>query len=344
MKKINYKILKREIFNTFLVILGTFIVAFGASIFLIPFDVNSGGVSGFALVLADYIPLDIDIIVTILTWVLFFIGLIFLGIKFSLQTLISSIFYPIFVSIILRTGLGVNLVNLLLNDGMSVSTSSSILVVEGLSNFESGRLIIVGLLGGVCSGLGCAITFLGGGSTGGFDSLCFILNKYLGIKTSISFFIFDAIIVLAGMIKNIVDHSSYGFLASCVGIFTAVIASVIIEFVYSKQKGAYFADVITTKVDDIKDRVIKELDRSVTIYNVKGGYSNEDKTCLRIIFSRNELTKIKDLIAEIDPKAFLTIGECSTVNGEGFSPLNSSKNNTLTDIKKLKDKINKDDK
>lgn len=341
----NSKILK-QILNVVLVIVGTFIVAFGSAVFLIPFGIVSGGLSGFAIVIHEFMQfLDIDIIILILTWLLFFIGLIFLRWKFSLKTLISSIFYPVFVTIILRTGVGEYIVNLIVNEGVIINSSSEILEITNLNDLEAGRLIICGLLGGAFTGIGCGITFLGGGSTGGIDILAFILNKFTGIKTSTSTFIFDGSVVICGLIVNAIHESSIGFLAGLVGIFAAVLCSIMIEFIYVRQSGAYFADIITDKTEEIKDKVINDLDRSVTIYKVTGGYTNEEKICLRIIFSRDELLKVKDMIAEIDPKAFVTIGECQTVNGEGFTPLHSSKENTITGVKKLfkKKKKNNDE-
>ncbi len=334
----------KMIFNVVLVLVGTFVVAFGASVFLIPFEIVSGGLSGFSILIAMFVPLDIDILVMIFTWGLFLVGLIFLGRKFSAKTFISSIFYPIFVSIILRTGMGEFIVNLLVNEGVEVSSSSGILEIINLKNLEAGRMIICGLIGGAFSGLGCGITFLGGGSTGGFDILAFVLNKYTGLKTSISAFFFDGSVVVIGLIINAINYSSIGFISGLIGIFAAVLCAMMIEFIYDRQSGAYFADLITDKPNEIKERVIKELDRSVTIYNVTGGYSEEEKICVRIIFSRDELIKVKDIIADIDNKAFVIIGECQTVNGEGFTPLHSSKANLFTHAKKLKDKIKKKDK
>lgn len=328
------KILK-QIYNVFLVLLGTFVVAFGASVFLLPFGIVSGGLSGFSLIIAEFIPLDIDIIVMIFTWGLYIIGLIFLGWKFSLKTLISSIFYPLFVSLVLRSGMGEYLVSLLINNGVEINSSSSVLELINLENLEAGRMIICGLIGGAFTGLGCGITFIGGGSTGGFDILTFILNKYTGLKTSISAFLLDSSVVIVGLIINAVKYSSIGFIAGLIGVFAAVLCAMMIEFIYDRQSGAYFADIITTKSNEIKERVINELDRSVTIYKVTGGYSNEEKICVRIIFSRDELLKVKDMIAEIDKDAFMTIGECQTVNGEGFSPLHSSKENTISKLKKI---------
>ncbi len=341
MKKIyvNFAMIRRQTVKIILVLIGTFIVAFGASIFLVPFNIISGGLSGLGIILVKFIPIDIDIIIMIFTWGLFIIGLIFLGFKFSLKTLISSIFYPLFMSLILRTGIGDYIVSLLINDGVTISTTSGVLELVGLENLEIGRLLICGLIGGAFTGIGCGITFIGGGSTGGLDILAFILNKFTGLKTSTSALVFDAGIVIVGIIIQLVEGSSTGFLAGLIGIFAAVLCSMMIEFIYVRQAGAYFADIITNKTEQLKEKVIKELDRSVTIYKVIGGFTNEEKDLVRIVFSRSELLKIKDLIAEIDKDAFMIIGEVNLVNGEGFSPIKSSKENTLKTLKGL---VNKD--
>lgn len=324
------------VWNFFLILLGTFILAFGTAVFLVPFDIVTGGLSGLGIILHAFLPIEVDTVVVIFTWVLFFLGLLFMGPKFSLNTLISSIFYPIFLSLILRTFISQDIVSLLINKGMEATFENGVISINGIENFESGRLILCGLIGGAATGLGCGITFVGGGSTGGLDILAFILNKFFGIKTSVATFLFDGIIVVAGIVLNIAESNSIGFLASLVGIFSAISCSLIIELVYVKQKTAYFADIITEKVEEIKKFVVKDLDRTITIYEVKGGYTDEIKHCVRIIFPRNELYKIKDLIARVDEKAFVIYGECATVNGEGFSPVKQQKMKTLKDIKNFK--------
>ena len=351
--KLTWKNVRKQLLKSLVVLIGTFLVAFGSSTFLVPFNIISGGLSGLGIILETFIPIGIDVIILILTWVLFFLGLIFLGPTFAANTLISTIFYPLFVSLVLRTGMGEFLVELLINESVTISTTDDVLTLVGLETLETGRLILCGLVGGALVGFGVGITFIGGGSTGGVDILCFIINKFTGIKASTITFLIDGGIVLAGLIMNIVNKSSYGVLASLVGVFSAVLSSIMIEFIYVRRLGAYYVDVITDKYDELRDRVIENLDRSVTIYDVVGGYTNEPKKCVRIIFSRDELIKVKDLIAEIDNEAFMIIGECQNVNGEGFTPLKSSKENTFSDIKKLvsdtktdediKEEVKKDD-
>lgn len=338
-KSLTPKKVFKIIWNFVLVLLGTFILAYGSAVFLVPFDIITGGLSGLGIILGNVLPVQVDTIVTIFTWGLFILSLIFMGPRFSLNTLVSTIFYPIFFSLVLRTNLSYDIVNLLINDGMEAIFDNGVIAINGIENFETGRLILCGLIGGVFTGLGCGITFIGGGSTGGLDILAFILNKYLGIKTSVATFVLDATIVIVGIILNIVNSNSIGFLASLVGIFSAVACSLIIEFIYVRQSTAYFADIITDKVEEISEFVFNDLDRTVTVYEVVGGYTDEIKKCVRIVFPRNELYKIKDLIARVDEKAFVIYGECATVNGEGFIPIKNKNTDSISKIKALAEEI-----
>ena len=101
------KITKKEAWNhgrnILLVVMGTLILAFGTAVFILPFDLVAGGMSGLAIVIDKVLPFDdiltVDVIITILTWLLFFLGLIFFGKDFAAKTLISVpkqfVFLPI---------------------------------------------------------------------------------------------------------------------------------------------------------------------------------------------------------------------------------------------------------
>ena len=96
-----FKVSKHDVLNyiknLILVIFGTAVLAFGTAVFIVPFDLVTGGVSGLAIVLEKIVPfaLSIDFYITALTWILFFLGLIFLGRGFAIKTLLSTVFYPI---------------------------------------------------------------------------------------------------------------------------------------------------------------------------------------------------------------------------------------------------------
>ena len=339
-KNLTKKDILRFFSNIFLVVIGTFILSLGRGVFLVPFSIVSGGVTGIGILLSDFLPVDISAF--IFTWGLFLLGLIFLGFKFSLTTLLSSIIYPSLLSIFLRTGLAEEIINLILDSDTFVSLGSNgALDPTIISEVPIGTLLICGIIGGACTGIGCSLTFLGGGSTGGVDILSFILNKFFGIKQSILFFSVDATIVGIGLILDIVNKHSFNFLAGLVGIISAFICSVMVDLVYVSKQGAYMVDIISDKYEEFIKYSSEVLDRSSTVFDVVGGYSKENKKMVRITFNKRELMQVKDAIAKIDKNAFVTFTQTMLVGGEGFNKIQESRNNTIKNLQKaLKNKKN----
>lgn len=331
--------LKRNIRSLILLLVGTFIVSAGNAFFLIPFSIISGGVSGITILTSEFIAPDI--MSYILNWALFVLGLILLGFKFTISSLISTIFYPIFISIFLRTSILPEFLNVLLGEGSGfvlengIITNLSQLSMAGV--VDGGFLLVIGLLGGMTVGVGCSITFHGGGSTGGIDILTFIVSKFTGIKESIPFFLFDGGIVLIGIIIDLTKGNTIALIGGLVGIISAFMCSLMVEIIYSGQTSAYCVDIVTNKVDEICQFSIKELDRSATVSKVVGAYSKEEKTMVRIVFSRRDYNKVRNGIAKIDPKAFCTFYQTLFTGGEGFENINI--NNSERYLKSLKKKI-----
>ena len=174
--KLTKKQVLSSLWKIFLVVFGTFILAFGSGVFLVPFQIVSGGITGIGVLLSSFLPVDVT--AYIFTWGLFVIGLIILGVKFSLTTLISTILYPVFLTIFLRTGLARNIVQLML-DSQNIQLLDEMWINGSIINIENlginvGIILIAGIIGGACVGIGCSLTFIGGGSTGGLDILTFI--------------------------------------------------------------------------------------------------------------------------------------------------------------------------
>lgn len=299
----------RYFYHMFLVVLGSFLLAFGTGAFLVPYDIVTGGLSGLGIIIQHAVGEElmiVDIVIMVANWVLFFIGLIFLGKKFSLQTLLSVIVYPLALSFILRVMKPTEWIHL------EQMTSSA--------TFDP-RLttLLASVCGSVFVGLGCAITFQGGGSTGGMDVIAFIGQKYLKIKCSVGTFFIDATIILVGLF---VLGDLTGAL---IGIIGAFIVALIIDKVFIGSSGSYIAFIVTDHYQEITDCIVKEIDRSTTILDVVGGYTQEKKKMIKIVFSRKEYTKILDIISKYDTKAFVSITKAHEINGEGFSPLTSRK-------------------
>ena len=293
--------LMQTIKNIALTVAGTIVLAFGVAVFIVPFELITGGVSGLALIFEAAIPLElsVDVYVTILTWSLFFLGLFILGKDFALKTLISTIVYPIALSLFLRL--------------------SDPAVLDGffyLGSMEHGdlHLLIAAVFGGVFVGAGCAITFLGGGSTGGVDILTFIICKiFKRAKSSVVIFIIDASIVVFGMFitKDLV--------ITLLAVSSAFVAAFVIDYVFVGSSKAFVANIVSDKYEEISDHVIKTLDRTTTVIDAIGGYSRETKKIVMVTFTVRQYSELINIIYKTDKNAFVTISQAHEINGEGWT-------------------------
>ena len=331
--------LVKNLWNLFLLLAGTFVLSFGSALFLIPFGIVSGGMTGITILTAKFI--SPDVMSYILSWVFFVLGFIFLGVKFTISSLISTIFYPVFLSIALRSGIQEEFIPLLVGGNQTVIIDNGVIQNLNELSIDIGLLLIIGILGGALVGVGCSLTFHAGGSTGGLDILAFIVSKYTGIKESIPFFLFDGIVVFTGIVLDVVGGDHIRLISGFIGIITAFITSALVEIIYSGNTSAYMVDIISDKKDEILAFVLNELDRSATLFEVVGGYSGEKKMMIRVCFSRREYVKIKDGIAKIDPKAFCTFSQTLFVGGLGFERIKTSEAESLKLIKKINKKAKK---
>lgn len=293
--------------NIIYILIGSILLAFGTAIFLTKLEINSGGLSGLAITIQKIINKStgqiidlVDIFVFITTWLFWFIGLIFIGKEFAFKTLISSILYPIFLSLFYR-------VPIFQDWAYSIAGSGSP---------SPGNYILCGLFGGCTIGGGVALTFIGGGSTGGVDTLIFLLNKHFKMKESVASFLIDGLIVLFGFIV----FACYGenLIPSLCGLLSAFITAVMIDRVYLGSQSSYQVDIISGKWEEISRYAQDVLGRGTTIIRAEGGYKGEERVILRIVFDKRQYSLIRDYIAKVDPKAFVTFTRTNAVYGEGF--------------------------
>ncbi len=287
--------------NFALVVLGTLILALGCAVFVVPFDLVTGGITGLSIVIdhviGDMIP--IDIIIGAMTWLVFFLGLIFLGKDFALKTLISSIVYPIAISLFMRL--------------VSPDVLGGIFYLEG-SEHGSIALIVSALFGGVCIGTGCAVTFIGGGSTGGLDIVAFIICKiFKRLKSSVAIFALDAITVLLGMfvIKDLI--------VTLLGIIAAFVTAIVIDKVFNGRGKSFTAQIVSEKPEELNLAIRNDMKRTTTILDVTGGYSGEPKKMLMVTFTMPQYAALLSVIKKVDKTAFVSIHSAHEINGEGWT-------------------------
>ena len=301
------------IFRTTLVILGTILVSFGATAFHVPLDINAGGLSGLGIIVRYFVPesmkiLTYNLIITIASIILWLVGLIFIGKDFAIKTLVATIVFPGSTWLFTACPGISDLINQL---GELVKTAGN--------GPTAGNFLLGGIFGGVFIGIGVALTFVGGGSTGGVDVLTFLIEKYTRIKQSIASFIVDGLIVVVGLCV-LLPHSGEFLLPCLSGVASAFMTAMLIEFIYIGSQSSYQVDIISEKWEEISKFAQDELGRGATIIPVKGGYKQEDRVILRIVFDNRQFNRIRAYISEIDPRAFVTFTRTNAVFGEGFRP------------------------
>lgn len=294
--------LLHQLKNLFFVIAGTLILALGTALFIIPFDLVVGGISSIAILLNRLLNirfLTTDLLITVVTWTLFFIGLLGLGKSFALKTLVSSIVYPLGVSLF---------------SGLTDPEVLNGMFCLSQSQYSEISILLAALFGGVLSGAGCALTFLGGGSTGGVDIFSFIICKiFKKARSSVVIFLIDALTISLGLFvfKDLV--------ISLLGITSAFISAMVVDKIFLGESKAFIAQIVSDQYAEINRLIAERLERTTSIIDIEGGYSGEKKRMLMISFTMNQYNELINIINQTDKTAFVTIHRAHEINGEGWT-------------------------
>ena len=294
--------------NNSLVLLGTFVLAFGITMFIFPFELVTGGISGIGIILSKLfgeVPflesIGPGVYSSIINWILFIVGYFLLGKAFAAKTLLSTAFYPLalFISQCI----------------VYESSLSSLLDLASYSSeYYSISLIIATIFGGACIGAGCAFTFLGGGSTGGIDVIALSLSKRIKkLKSSVAFFVCDTAIIIIGI------FSVQNLLISLLGIVSAFICATMIDKLFLGETSAFIAHIVSDKYEEINHAVITKLIRTTTIVDAVGGYSGDDKKLVIVSFDMREYPLFTHLISSIDKNAFVIVHRAHEISGRGWT-------------------------
>lgn len=183
-----------------------------------------------------------------------------------------------------------------------------------------GNMILVALFAGLCEGLGLSLTFLRGATTGGTDMLARLLGRR---KPHLSMgklmLAVDGLIVLASaFVYGSIENAMY----ACIVIFVST--RLIDSILYGTDVGTgklFF--VMSPKVRQMGDRIIREVDRTVTYLDSHGGYTNEPGETMLCAVRRFEVFQVQAIIREEDRDAFVIVGDAGQITGEGFRSAHS---------------------
>lgn len=281
-----------KIKNVIFILIGSAIFSFGIVHFNMQNNLGEGGFTGITLLMYFLWGWDPAITNIILNVPVFFIGWKFLGRNTFIYTVIGTISVSLFLAIFQ--------INPIMMDLQSDMT-------------------LVALFAGVFIGVGLGIIFRYGGTTGGVDIIARLVHKYVGWSMGKTMFLFDALVITTSVIT---------YLELVEGMYTLVavyIGARVIDFI---QEGAYSArgaTIISSKSDEIAKIIIKDMDRGVTVLAGKGSFTGESRDVLYTVVGRNEIVRLKNIIMNSDPHAFVAVGSVHDVVGEGFT-LDENKN------------------
>jgi len=266
------------------IILGNIILCFAVAYFIVPSNILTGGVAGIAIIIKYFVKLDTTTIINILVIGLFILGFLALGKKFAMTTILSTIIYPVFLTLF--------------------TNYLDIPQIEPL---------YASIYGGIIAGVGVGLVMRTGSSTGGMDIPPLVIHKYTDIPISKLVFVTDFITVTCGLFI-------YGLEAVLIGLFSVAATSYAISKILT-YGGENFKSVqiISDNYQMINKRLNEVLDRGSTIFKATGGFTNQDKVVLLVVIDYQQYNKLLDIVNELDSKAFVIVSDVSKVHGEGFT-------------------------
>lgn len=273
----------KEIWKYLKITFAAFIYSAGVSLF---FDANQlapGGVTGIAIIISRFVPVETGTLFFILNLPILLLGAWKFGIKFIISTL-----YCIF----------------------AISTFTNL---WAMVTPPTNDLLISTVSGGILVALGVGIAFKNQSTTGGVDIVVKLLREKIPhIRTGTIFLSVDAfVITMSGILFHNFENAMY----AAIGVF---VCSTVLDLVLYGADGAKLIFVISDKNDSISERILSEMESGVTLLEGTGAYSKKEKQILMCVVRKQQSFKIENIVKETDDRAFMIISSASEIFGEGY--------------------------
>ncbi len=274
--------------NFLLLTLAGVINAFGVTVFLAPVKLYDSGISGTSILLSQLTPeyLSLSFFLLILNIPLFVFGYKKQGLGFTVYSIYTVMIYSL---------------------GAWLITDVLPLDVAFSSPFAGNDLLLCALFGGVISGIGSGLTIRFGGAIDGIEVMAVTFAKKIGLTVGTFVMIYNVILyVICGILLNSWILPLYSILTYYAGLKT-------IDFIVEGFDRSKAAMIITQKPDEVCEALMSTFESGATRIAAKGGYSNQDKTVIYFIVDRFQISKMRELVHQIDQTAFITITEVADV-------------------------------
>lgn len=268
-----------------LILAGDFLYALTVQLFLTPSGIITGGGTGIGIFINLVTQIPVSAVVFVLNVVMLILGWIVLGKAFALTTIVSTFAIPFSLAICEQVFAGVVLTN---------------------------DMMLSAVFAGLGIGLALGIVIRQGASTGGMDIPPLVLKKLVNIPVSFSMMVADVLIL-------VLQTGVSGWEILLYGIVNVLIYTITMDKVLTIGTSRIEVKVISLKSEEICRAILQEVDRGVTVFDARGGYSRKRQDVLLTVISSRELPRIEKIVHAIDEDAFLIVGSASEVRGRGFT-------------------------
>ena len=265
-----------------LVVIGALVTAASFSWFFLPYDVAPGGVTGIATVISSLTGLSVGLLSFLINVPLFLAGWRQVGWRFAVRSFVAMVLLSLFIDLLPQDN-------------------------------PAGDIMLATVFGGVLLGVGLGMVVRAGATTGGTDMAAKMLHRLAGfLSIATILFIIDATVV-------IIAAMAFGIQAGLWALIALFISSKAMDVVIKGFNTAMQFLIITREPDEIVRRIHGDLDRGCTRLKAFGTYSGEEMGALLCVVARTEAARLKKVIAEADPNAFVTVCDVHEALGEGFT-------------------------
>ena len=267
------------------VLAGNAILAAAVAAFIVPNGIIMGGATGIGLAISHYLHVDLSLIIFCVNAVLFILGALILGKTFIVTTIISTFVYPALLS--------------------------AMQAIPGITRLTD-NVMLATIYGGVLLGIGVGLIVRVGASTGGTDILALVLNRWLHVSVAVLLYIVDFLVLSFQAFFADSEQILYGILA-------LVLNTLILNRVMLMGKSQIQLFVISDKYEEVKRRMLLEVDVGATMVYIETGYGHRQQKGVLCVIPGRKLYLVNEMIQNIDPKAFITISQINEVRGRGFT-------------------------
>ncbi|MBE5802665.1 MAG: YitT family protein [Clostridiales bacterium] len=277
-----------KIKNFLMLTVAGLINAFGITVFLAPVKLYDSGISGTSMLLSQITPdaLTLSLFLVLLNIPLFLYGLKKQGIVFTVYSIYAVIVYSVGAWLI--------------TDVLPIDVSMA-------SPLAGTDLLLCALFGGLISGVGSGLCIRFGGAIDGIEVMAVIFAKRLGITVGTFVMMYNVLLYIAcGFVIQ-------SWILPLYSIVTYAAALKTVDFIIEGFDRSKAAMIITVQPDEICNALTKTFSSGITRLEGKGGYSGHDRSVLYFVVNRFQIAAMKDIVHELDPKAFITISEVADI-------------------------------